>query len=369
MSGKSSSNLMYRMLALIREMKKPMIKFFRKIRQNLLSEGKTAKYLKYAIGEIVLVVIGILIAVGINSRYNAAKNEEKIRAILTQAQENILVDIKDAKRIFNEFIITDSRARNILTDSVSIKTNIRDLNFHDRYVDFNNNKSAFQQLVNNLENLPEKYTELVPLFTDIYVVLQSDIDRANELLVSTAKNINFDRHTTEPKYADYELEKYSEAETASYYLNDPFLKNKTLQYAKRFARVSRYANIFRIEGTLLYNMIDSLLGNPKSQYPDLLRLLPPEENMTTYQGDYEWIEGAKALEHTDMLVKIENDQLVVSHQSGRVAKLYWVKENYFFGARGPEINRFYKNEKGQHFLERSNGTMHQIWINKRDIDL
>ena len=39
-----------------------MINFFRKIRQNLLSEGKTGKYLKYAIGEIMLVVVGILIA-------------------------------------------------------------------------------------------------------------------------------------------------------------------------------------------------------------------------------------------------------------------------------------------------------------------
>jgi len=47
-----------------------MIKFFRKIRQDLLSKGKTGKYLKYAIGEIVLVVIGILIAVQIKSFYN-----------------------------------------------------------------------------------------------------------------------------------------------------------------------------------------------------------------------------------------------------------------------------------------------------------
>jgi hypothetical protein len=54
-----------------------MIKFFRKIRQNLLSEGKTdspgeasakaGKYFKYAIGEILLVVIGILIALQINN--------------------------------------------------------------------------------------------------------------------------------------------------------------------------------------------------------------------------------------------------------------------------------------------------------------
>ena len=40
----------------------PMIKIFRNIRQNLLSEEKTGKYFKYAIGEIFLVVIGILIA-------------------------------------------------------------------------------------------------------------------------------------------------------------------------------------------------------------------------------------------------------------------------------------------------------------------
>ena len=44
-----------------------MIKFFRKIRQNLLMRNKSGKYLKYAIGEIVLVVVGILIALQINN--------------------------------------------------------------------------------------------------------------------------------------------------------------------------------------------------------------------------------------------------------------------------------------------------------------
>jgi hypothetical protein len=44
-----------------------MIKLFRNIRKNLLNEGKTSKYFKYAIGEIVLVVIGILIALNINN--------------------------------------------------------------------------------------------------------------------------------------------------------------------------------------------------------------------------------------------------------------------------------------------------------------
>ena len=52
-----------------------MLKFFRKIRQNLLSEGKTWKYLKYAIGEIMLVVIGILIALSVNNLNDKRKND------------------------------------------------------------------------------------------------------------------------------------------------------------------------------------------------------------------------------------------------------------------------------------------------------
>lgn len=67
-----------------------MIKFFRKIRQNLLSEGKTGKYFKYAIGEIVLVVIGILIALQLNT-WKADIEERKIE---TSHLQNIREDLK-----------------------------------------------------------------------------------------------------------------------------------------------------------------------------------------------------------------------------------------------------------------------------------
>ncbi len=67
-----------------------MIKFFRKIRQNLLTEGKTGKYLKYAIGEIILVVIGILIALQINN-WNIEKIDKKRE---TKYLTNIILDLK-----------------------------------------------------------------------------------------------------------------------------------------------------------------------------------------------------------------------------------------------------------------------------------
>lgn len=54
-----------------------MIKFFRRIRQQLLSEGKIRQYLFYALGEILLVVIGILIALQINNANEDSKQKRK----------------------------------------------------------------------------------------------------------------------------------------------------------------------------------------------------------------------------------------------------------------------------------------------------
>jgi hypothetical protein len=69
-----------------------MIKFFRKIRQNLLSQGKTGRYFKYAIGEIVLVVIGILIALQINNWNENRKQQIKEREILSYTIKNLKFD-------------------------------------------------------------------------------------------------------------------------------------------------------------------------------------------------------------------------------------------------------------------------------------
>ena len=66
-----------------------MIKFFRHIRQNLISENKTGKYLKYAIGEIVLVVIGILIALQINNWNEQSKVKKSAEIQLSQLYQNI----------------------------------------------------------------------------------------------------------------------------------------------------------------------------------------------------------------------------------------------------------------------------------------
>lgn len=75
-----------------------MIKFFRKIRQNFLSEGKTGKYLTYAIGEIVLVVIGILIALSINNWNENRKNRILEQEVLKDLKEEYVLNLSQLEQ-------------------------------------------------------------------------------------------------------------------------------------------------------------------------------------------------------------------------------------------------------------------------------
>ena len=97
-----------------------MLKFFRKIRLNLLSEGKSAKYLKYAIGEIVLVVIGILIALQINN-WNENRKEAKMEIeVLQEIAENLEEDILSLE---NDIYLNQTSIKNIRIIEEAIKNN------------------------------------------------------------------------------------------------------------------------------------------------------------------------------------------------------------------------------------------------------
>jgi len=104
-----------------------MIKFFRRIRQQLVKENKTTKYLLYAIGEIILVVIGILIALQINTwnqnRINANEELEilnSLKAGLKKDQADILYN----KKYFAESIIAANKVIEALENDLRYNDSI-----------------------------------------------------------------------------------------------------------------------------------------------------------------------------------------------------------------------------------------------------
>jgi hypothetical protein len=80
-----------------------MIKFFRKIRQKMLTENKFSKYLIYAVGEIILVVIGILIALQINNWNEKKKLDQKTQEYYVQLLDDLNSDILFSTQIIASY--------------------------------------------------------------------------------------------------------------------------------------------------------------------------------------------------------------------------------------------------------------------------
>ncbi len=106
-----------------------MIKFYRKIRQSLIAEEKTGKYLKYAIGEIILVVAGILIALQINNWNEQRKQnileQEYLIALKTEFENNVI----EVSRVLNLNIELLEKAQELATYTGLDLPNITDEQF------------------------------------------------------------------------------------------------------------------------------------------------------------------------------------------------------------------------------------------------
>jgi hypothetical protein len=116
-----------------------MIKFFRKIRQQLLTENKFSKYLLYAIGEIVLVVIGILIALSINNWNN------NLQADLTGIKE--IKIFRDSSRAYSvKYLKIAKNDKITIEDFAEIEYSNYNV-FWDLY--FKSHQSGFEALKNS----------------------------------------------------------------------------------------------------------------------------------------------------------------------------------------------------------------------------
>ena len=131
-----------------------MIKFFRKIRQSLLSENKISKYLIYAIGEIILVVIGILIALQINNANELNKQRAKEIQFLQNLKSDLIFEASELDRFIGiresmvnsaQYALEHFRGKPL--------ENIQLFNFHTFNVgvwqEFQRNNNTFLELLNS----------------------------------------------------------------------------------------------------------------------------------------------------------------------------------------------------------------------------
>ena len=323
-----------------------MIKFFRKIRQNLLSEGKTGKYFKYALGEIVLVVVGILIALQINLKSQEKTNRNNIESILKSAFTNLENDISHPINTYIEgFNIKDSIGNLILSKTLSLDDyedntpqfggGLRNHLIYE-FEPFQFQSQAYDRLMANIENIPEDYVPIVNLLQDVY---SKEVPVVNEVALELKNFID----EIEDKYQN-SYEWYSNADSihfkqkVAYMISDPLYLNDVKRHQKIADHLKRHLIALKMQISIAYSRIHDQL-NYNHPFPDSMEKLyfPTQEELNEYAGIYSNSGGS------DIILKA-NDYYLSNGSSFKLVKA----NNKFVPITNPSdaYIEFVRNEDG-----------------------
>ncbi len=222
-----------------------MIKFFRKIRQKLLTENKTGKYFKYAIGEITLVMVGILLALQVNN-WNDQKNQNSdFDKILDALEEEIIENINETNFEIpfirdNMLAITRARLNKITTNEFIENPILRALIRSDK---LDINSDDIKLLVSVQETFPEEYKVLIP-YLKMYLKIEnryksveaSYLDEFSKYITYVTNNQTWYGYKNLPVLDSIKLQKEVE-----FYANSPIYKNYLAAYQYHYSDNIRFS--------------------------------------------------------------------------------------------------------------------------------
>jgi len=343
-----------------------MIPFFRKIRKKMADDNKPLKYMRYAIGEIVLVVVGILIALQINNWNEEKKTQQRLSEFLIEIQNDLSNDIIEANHIIDEYITNDSILRNIKNNKVVYTLDNhtetrKSFDFIFNYPKFKLQTKGYDGLINNIDNIPIKYRELMRLLNLIYVSNNYELTTVSERVQSNSY-INRDNLNNKGWSSDFWDWKVNDT-IIEYFQSKEYI-NKSRNYFKEYAELILQVIKFKIVAIDAYNDIVKL-NNSKTLIPEHVNYTFPDlELLTQFTGDFQRIHAESADTDDKIKFEIEDNQLQwhytykdVNYDEEFNVPLFWHSKNIFFIYQSSGIWEFGKTTEGViTFKHRANGS-------------
>lgn len=248
-----------------------MLLFFRKIRSDLMKKNKTINYLKYAIGEIVLVVIGILIALQINNWNEDRKDQLRLKnhylELLNELKNDkeILKDIVNWVREFNNQAFEISEFINSSQTKIDTAKIIAGLLNVEAYGFFSVSKSAYTTLLSSGDIQLIENTELKNALSIYHDVTNWDWTAHNGNLKEVIELYSSYVHNFLPPllFRDYYISIFSDYlknETFNTYVpdNKPKIEWEKLKNDEKFKDIISQLLTYRVFQLKFYN---EQLGN------------------------------------------------------------------------------------------------------------
>ena len=291
-----------------------MLPFFRKIRWRLAQDNQFFKYSRYAIGEILLVVIGILIALYINNWNQERKEKERFDIVLSEVEAELITNIMDSRNTLNYMFRNDSLISHILHDNL-------------QFEDYKKNPflgrsiigsyipplpdDAFKKLINVNAKTDSIQETILKRLKQIYTYKEEIADGGEKL-----SNFSLELANSYQEFSwfkDFMLgipnTKYFE-----YLAENPKFKKHALIYARDQLRSLRLdIERFDIRGRMVYRMIYDYLEERKMMHDDSLYFQYDPNQFKHYTGVFiesEWDDPDDESNAMDSIViSIENNKL------------------------------------------------------------
>ncbi|WP_297695303.1 hypothetical protein [uncultured Eudoraea sp.] len=238
-----------------------MLRFFRQIRQNLLTENKFGKYLLYVIIEVFIVIIGILIAIRVDNRNEERIGAESTNILLQDVSDELVHNIENIDRILNTMIFKDSLFFEVLEKRIE----------HEDY-EASSILFGFPAMYDRTSLVDEDFRELLARKNNLTKLQDSIFSELKDLYGKRKKNIDIDDETTHNTQIDFRDKMMNEQawwsvymenglteEMIQYALTDPFYRNQLHEI--RFREYWRTMGLFwfRTKALNLYEEITEML--------------------------------------------------------------------------------------------------------------
>ena len=212
-----------------------MIRFLRNIRLSLMSDHKLRKYLFYAIGEVALVMIGILLALQVNNWNEVRKEKKKEQVLLKKLASDLEDDIISLEEIIKDdsllFKSLSDMSTRVLSANTVEEAQIRD-NALFRFNHFYANKTTLENIVSSGQIDIIKNDTLMDNLLNYYRQVKINNNGLDESIKNYSRDIEnyltrFDHLKDHPLLKKKSIEDYR---ADPFFLNSLFFKNGLLKY-------------------------------------------------------------------------------------------------------------------------------------------
>ena len=316
-----------------------------------MEKSKTGKYLKYAIGEIILVVIGILIALQINIASQQKTNRDHVESIIKSVYYNLESDMANPINRFIEFCkFKDSLNKMLLTKDLSYKDYElsgqgsgglgRLLTYEFEPFQFEN--QAYERMMANIEIIPDEYMSIVEMLQDVY---GKEVPVVNEVAIEIKTFVD----EIDDKY-QATFDWYSNTDSihfrqkVDYMLANPKHLNDVRRHQNIVNHLLDHLNTLKTNVSLAYSKIhdELMFDEPFSEIVERF-YFPTKEELNKYTGIYELEDNP-----SNTMKFLSKEYYLTPAGSGNGIKLIKVDDNKFVAS---------SNTNGSYieFVESENG--------------